>query len=273
MKDERPYRSYGGAVLNRRLVNGLNLAEAVYAPGLELPPHAHRHGGFCLILRGSYVESYGRTLLECHPAQVKFHPAGEPHSDVYGGAGVRSFIVELPSEWLGRVGGGDLLGKSPLVYRNSSLSWLMMRLRAELHSADEESPFVVEGLALELLAGASRSRRRSPPNAPPPWLRQVKELLDEQFAHPPPLSLIAKSAGVHPVHLAHSFRRHYQRSVGEYLRQRRIEFACRRLSASGEPLAEIALAAGFSNQSHFTRTFRRVTGTTPARYRALCRPS
>jgi AraC family transcriptional regulator len=51
------------------------------------------------------------------------------------------------------------------------------------------------------------------------------------------------------------------------VRQRRIQFACGRLTATDAPLADVALAAGFCDQSHFTKAFRRVTGMTPSAYR------
>jgi AraC-like DNA-binding protein len=58
--------------------------------------------------------------------------------------------------------------------------------------------------------------------------------------HPANLSLsfIAQSVGVHPVHLAHSFRRYYRCSVGEYVRRLRIGFACRQLSKTDTPLVQ-----------------------------------
>lgn len=273
MKEARVYLNYHGVVLNSRLIRELRLAEAVYAPRMELPKHSHCYDGLCLILQGSYTESYGRTLLECKPSHVKFHPAGEEHSDVYGNQGVRIFIVDLPSEWLRRMDAGALVGNSPLVYKNSSLAWLMMRLRAEFHHPGDESPLVVEGLVLELIAEASRSRKRLSAAAPPPWLQQARDFLYEQFSAPISLSLVAQFVGVHPVYLATSFRRHYRMSIGDYLRRRRVEFACHKLSTSKESLVDIALAAGFSNHSHFSRIFKQVTGMTPANYRARCRPS
>ena len=58
---------------------------------------------------------------------------------------------------------------------------------------------------------------------------------------------------------------------GEYIRQLRVEYACRQLSSSSTALAEIASAAGFSDQSHFSRTFKRQIGMTPSQYRAISR--
>ena len=131
---------------------------------------------------------------------------------------------------------------------------------------DALSPLAVEGLTLEILAAAARLDRDAG-RALPPWLRQARELLDDRFAEPLSLGEVAAAVGVHPVHLAACFRRHFRASVGEYLRQRRVEAAARLLTATDTPLAEVALAVGFADQSHFTRTFRRHTGRTPSRYR------
>ena len=73
-----------------------------------------------------------------------------------------------------------------------------------------------------------------------------------------------------PPMLALSHRR-YGCTVGEYVRRLRIEFACRELSDSEKPLAFIAQNAGFFDQSHFSKTFKLLTGQSPAAYRKLLR--
>lgn len=273
MQDNQTYCSYHGKFINSRLVKGLTLAEAMYAPNLKLPGHSHRHAGFCLILQGSYNESYGRTLLECKPSYVKFQPAGEIHSDLYGNENVHSFIIELEHTWLTHMGVNSLVGNNPVVFHSSSIGWLMMKLRKEFHSMDAEAPFVIEGLVLELIAETSRNRAKISKDNHPRWLRQAKEYLDEQFSEPLTLSVIAELVGVHPVYLANSFKQHFQYSIGEYLRRRRVEFACHKIATSKDSLVDIALEAGFANQSHFSRIFKQSTGISPARYRAACRIS
>jgi AraC family transcriptional regulator len=92
--------------------------------------------------------------------------------------------------------------------------------------------------------------------------------MHEDAARPLSLAELAELAGVHPVHLAASFRRCYGTTVAAYLRQLRIELACRELARSDAPLADVALAAGFADQSHFGRTMKRILGVTPAAFRA-----
>lgn len=277
MKDNRNYCSYQGTLINNKCVNGLSLAEGVHTPHLKLSRHSHRKPVFSLVLRGRYIESYGGISLDCQPLSLKFQPAEEAHSDFFGKNETKGFIVELEPEWLARTGADALVGNNPLVFRNNSLTRLMLNLQKELHSADVETSFVVEGLVLQLIAETSRNRTKILEDKffkdKPEWLKQAKEFLDDQFTEPLSLSIVAKTVGVHPVYLAHSFRQYYRCSVGEYLRQRRVEFASRLISASSGSLADIALSAGFSNQAHFSRIFKQFTGMSPAQYRAAHRIS
>jgi AraC family transcriptional regulator len=98
------------------------------------------------------------------------------------------------------------------------------------------------------------------------WLKRVVELLtstSDRFK----IRELAHEAGVHPVHLARMFRRYYGCTVGEYVRSVRVQQSQQDLLDSNEPIAEIAVKNGFADQSHFTRSFKSVTGVTPARYR------
>jgi AraC family transcriptional regulator len=77
---------------------------------------------------------------------------------------------------------------------------------------------------------------------------------------------------VHPVHLAQAFRKFYHCTIGDHVRSLRIDFACRQLTMTKLPLSEIALLAGFADQSHFTRTFKEALGLPPSQYRELASP-
>jgi AraC family transcriptional regulator len=142
-----------------------------------------------------------------------------------------------------------------------------MRLFGEFGHMDSFSPLALEGLGLELLAVACRSAQRAKGSGPPAWLRRARELLNDCSDQPLKLPEIAAAAGVHPGHLARTFRQHYHCSPGEYARRLRVERACRLLFRGNAPLAEVALEAGFADQSHFSSVFKRYTGFTPAEYR------
>jgi AraC family transcriptional regulator len=129
------------------------------------------------------------------------------------------------------------------------------------------SLLAIESIALGMLAEASRRVARDADRPAPAWLRQARAFVEQHFAEPVPLADVARRVGVHPVHLARTFRRVYQTTFGGYVRQVRIDFARRELAVSSGSLSEIAAAAGFCDQSHFTRLFKQYTGLTKAEYR------
>jgi AraC family transcriptional regulator len=144
----------------------------------------------------------------------------------------------------------------------NSLPDLFLRMYYKFREMDDDSLRKLEQALLESRSVNNSDRRF------PQWLERVRKSLDQRFAEPFKLSEIAAEAGVHPVHLAREFRKHYGSSVGEYLRRVRIEYACRELMGSNAAVTNIAFAAGFADQSHFSRTFKRLCGTTPGKYRA-----
>jgi AraC family transcriptional regulator len=127
-------------------------------------------------------------------------------------------------------------------------------------------------LALEILAATTREAsidRRV--GRAPSWLGSAEEFLRSRIGDSVGLSELAAAVGVNPTHLARVFRARYGFSVGEYGRRVRLEWAAAQIARDDRPIAEIATQAGFADQSHFTRLFRRHVGTTPARFRKEAR--
>lgn len=248
-------------------VAGLGLSLNGYPPGYRTPPHAHADALLYLVVDGTCRDSCGRRDRTVGPAALVFLPAGEPHATHWPRPGGRCFHVEFRPEWVARVRPHAAVLDAPAEFRGGAPVRLALRLLREFGRPDALSPLVIEGLTLELVAEAARRGAARGPAAPPRWLGRARELIDARFAGPLTLAEVAAAAGVHPVHLAAVFRRHHGCTVGEYVRRRRVEFAAGRLRATSTPLAEVALAAGFADQAHFCRTFKRLTGQTPGEYR------
>jgi AraC family transcriptional regulator len=236
-----------------------------------MPSHRHESAYFGIVLRGSYTENNRGSQHVCGPSALVLHPEGDKHSVQFHDSPTRIFRVELKRPTLEKVRQFSKVFDSfvpPERLNSASLSWLVTRLHRECMEPDDVTPLSAEGLILELLAEASRAARGSERRRPP-WLKSARDFLHDNFTRPFRLDEVAAAAGVHPVYLAREFRRHYRTTPGEYVRMRRVEAACRALSATDAPLSEIAAALGFSDQSHMGRHFKRLTGITPARYRAV----
>ena len=74
---------------------------------------------------------------------------------------------------------------------------------------------------------------------------------------------LANEAGVHPVHLSRVFRKFTGVGIGEYVHRLRIREACELRLDPEQSLADISCDLGFADESHFTRTFHGLTGTSP----------
>jgi AraC-like DNA-binding protein len=102
-----------------------------------------------------------------------------------------------------------------------------------------------------------------------PWqLRVAEEAMLASLDRPLRIPVIASRCGVSVVHFSRAFRRTTSETPCRWLMRRRIERACAMLVETRECIADIALACGFSDQSHLTRTFSTVLRTTPGAWRA-----
>jgi AraC family transcriptional regulator len=268
-----PAGQHFGAISKSYDVAEFTLTQTAYAPNLKLPRHAHERACFCLILRGSYTESFGQIAFDCKPANLLFRPPEEQHSDHFHNTGSACFLIEVESGWLDRLDEGVAAFASPTTIQAGAAAWLAMKVYEEFNHLDDVSPLAVQGLTLAIAAELARMPIKVASQAPPRWLRQVKEILHARFAENLTLACLAEMVGVHPVYLATAFRKCYCCTIGDYVRRLRLEYACRAVLNTDLPLAEIALAAGFSSQSHFSRTFKQFTGMAPGQYRALSRTS
>jgi AraC family transcriptional regulator len=246
--------------------------ETEYAPGTVLPKHAHECASLCLVLRGTYTEVYGRRTRVCKPSTLVFYAPGGEHSDRFHGGGGRCFNAEVSMSWLARVREYSAVMDSQAEFGGARLINLATKLYNEFRLMDEAAPLAIEGLMLEIVAEASRRTRAATGRRIPHRIERAKEFLHAHYQESVRLEQVAEAIGAHPVYLAREFRKHYRCTVGEYIRRLRVELACSRLSGSDEPIAKVALSAGFSDQSHLTRALRSVTGLSPAKYRKVYRP-
>ena len=256
-----------GNILRKASVAGFVLTERAYAPDLRLPEHSHQEPDFCFVLSGSFTEISGKHVRYCRPRSLLFHPSGEAHSDHFH-TDTRCLGLQFEN---GRMDdplkSRAKLTRTPVNSRGGRLSQLAAQLYREFCVSDAVSQIMIEGLVLQMMAETFRQSNALAPVAPA-WLEQVRDFLGENFSRPPSLRDLATAAGVHPVHLGREFRRFYGRTITQYVGQRRLDFVCHEMSQSRASLIDIALAAGFFDQSHFSRTFKAQMGMTPNQYRA-----
>jgi AraC family transcriptional regulator len=264
-----PTRLTLGTLLERVETGAFTVTRSTYAPHQHLPLHAHELASATVVLRGGVTERVGRARFECGRDQLLVRPATVVHSNAYWDTGAECVIIGARPEWVATDAIARAVFSAPTLAPAPASRVVGERIRRELGIGDDASALAIEGLAFELVATAARTLNDREVRAAPAWLRAVREQLHDDFASTIRLHLIAREAGVHPVYLARAFHRCFGCSPGEYVRQRRIDHACRLLAESERSVTAVALDAGFSSPSHFATAFRRATGLSPREYRLM----
>jgi AraC family transcriptional regulator len=262
-----PSGSFYGNVNKTCRFDEFTFVEMTYSPGLRVPRHRHLRPYFYLVLEGDCTETYENKVRSVGPLTLVFHSPEGAHEDHWQRAGGRCFGVEFADSRMQGAREHVRPVEGAAYVRSGDPVWLATRLHREFQSMDDVSPLAMEGLTLEILAAISRASRVRPKRKTPRWLVDARELLRDRFTERLVLDEIAAAVDIHPVHLCRAFRNEYGCTIGEYVRRLRVDFAAQRLSTSQDSLVEISLAAGFSDQSHFTKAFRRCTGMTPGAFR------
>ena len=235
------------------------MTEVFYEPQVRLRTHFHELACLCYTLEGAYTETIGTRSFDCAPLSILYRPSGRDHSDCFGNHYTRCLLVEFGSEYH---------CASPMIFSGSLAAQRLFRLRKEWVARDSARAIAIESLAMELLVDVVRERKRPVSTEKrPQWLMRAKDILDQEPQSISRLGDLAGLVGVHPTHLARAFRRHFNCSVGDYLRRQRMHGVCEALQTTSIPLAQIALAAGYADQSHLTRSFTKALGMTPGEFR------
>jgi AraC family transcriptional regulator len=252
---------FGGTLLRKHVRSGITVSEVEYTEMRYCRSHAHEQAFFSLLLEGSYREYFGGSELRYYPFTLGFHPTASEHADEITAAGTRFLLIHLSNEYSQRMLDGEpelRNARSPRLC-NARGSWLATTLLNYPCNIESAVPEMLSTLFPDWPVMAERGR--------PGWLPRAVDLLRSEYTGRLTVIDLAQRLDLHPVYLARQFRRWSGHSVGEFVNRLRVCRALEELRRSEMPLAEIALHAGFADQSQFTKTFRRYHGTTPGSVR------
>jgi AraC family transcriptional regulator len=252
-------------------VPGFTVTPGRHARGTTLGWHDHGTPTICCVLQGGFTESWRGGSVIASPGTIKVTPAGDRHCDNFGKSDVRGLLIEVAPDRVETIRPYSQVLDQRQSLQGGPAAAIAQRLDEELRLPDDSALLAIEGLLLELVATVSRIERHTSIRRRPSWLLAARDLIHADPGAHLSLAGIAEVVGVHPITLARGFRVGYGCSVGTYVRRLRVELASRWLVETNLPLAEIALAAGFCDQSHFSNLFRRTVGVTPSDYRRQSR--
>jgi AraC family transcriptional regulator len=244
----------------------MHVSEHNYPPGMRQAGHAHDVTTISIVLAGGLRERAGRREHHSRPLSIVIKPIGTEHADDFGPQGARLLRITLPDG--AERGAPDTQHLAHWRWTDAGPACRPFLQLAHILRYGSTATDEVERRAWDVLALLARSAADDRCGGPPRCLAHARATLDEEEA-PPRLTELATRAGVHPLHLAREFRRFYGCSTTDQLQRRRVQRAAALIAAGGMPLARVAIVAGFYDQPHMGRVFRRHTGLPPGAFRCL----
>ena len=230
--------------------------------------HYHENAYFTFILKGNVLEGNKKETYTCSAGTLLFHNWQDPHYNIKPEGYTRGFHVELQDSWFKHfsIDIASLQGSTSIL--NIDIKLLFYRIFKEAKQNDIFSELALQSELIQVFAEMF-SKTKILTGKTPVWVKKIRELLQENLNQNISLQYLSEYLDIHPVHLSRYFPRYFNCGLGEYMRKLRVERSLALLRDKNASLTEISYDCGFSDQSHFNRCFKEITGTTPLAYRRL----
>ena len=243
---------------------GLELVEVAYERR-AFPTHSHEEYVIGVVTRGRERLSVRGAERVAGPGDLILVEPNEPHrNEAIDPQGLEYRVFYVPRTMIAQAFGDVRFQDNVLPGGRLGRRWAALHRRMMTGAQDLELEghfFTLLGEILEM-AGSLDTAERRPEQAK---IARARAYLDKHFAEPISLGDLAAHAGLSPYHLLRSFRDQVGITPGAYQIQLRVLEARRRLR-DGAAIADTAADLGFADQSHLTRHFQRIIGTSPGRY-------
>jgi AraC-like DNA-binding protein len=246
-------------------------AEIIYVPFGEVGKKAGQLGAIPFDIPGVEFTHYNdQCTFDYFIRKYKIKdPAVHTMASIVRGADTDRHDLALQSSGLWAISAGlgynfendqEQLEKGMILY-DALYSWAKY-LQKEKHT---QQP--AENLLLNVFNTFLKNKPGSKKKTPA-WARELKELIQDHIDTNLSLKELSKGLEINPSYLSREFSKYFEDlSFGEYIRKLRIEKAMDLIQSSTCSLTEIAYLTGFSDQSHFTRIFKKHTGRSPSAYK------
>jgi AraC-like DNA-binding protein len=244
---------------------------AVYLSSCAFEPHRHDTYAIGITTAGVQTFCYRGTRRICLPGQLHILHPDETHDGAAGteeGFGYRILYIapELVREALG---GCALPFVADPVQQPTATTCLIVSLLAEINEPISDlAHAAIAAMIADTLRTLSGRPDRRPVTIDTKAVELARDYIAAHARAQTPASTLERVTGTDRFTLARHFRLALGTSPDRYRTMRRLALA-RAAIESGLPLAQAAAHAGFADQSHMTRQFKRTYGLTPARWTAL----
>lgn len=248
-------------------LDGITLTDTEYTHD-RVDWHYHENAYFTFILQGNVIEGNKKEVYNCDTGSLLFHNWQDPHYNIKPEGYTRGFQIELKNAWLYTLDFNIDQLQGSMKIANVDIKFLLYKIFKETKIEDNTTALSIQSLLLQSLSEMFRKSQLAI-DKNPAWVQSIKEILFYGFSENLTLDYLSKTLDIHPVHLSRDFSKYFNCNLGDYVRKLKIERSYSLLSEQQLSLTEIAYGCGFSDQSHFNRCFKSVSGMSPSNFRKI----
>lgn len=248
-------------------LDGITLTDTEYTLD-KVDWHYHENAYFTFILQGNVIEGNKKEVYNCSPGSLLFHNWQDPHYNIKPEGYTRGFQIELKNIWFDTLDFNIDQLQGSMKIANVDIKFLLYKIFKETKIEDGTTTLSIQSLLLQSLSEMFRKSHLDF-DKNPTWVHNIKEILFYGFSENLTLEYLSKTLNIHPVHLSRDFSKYFNCNLGDYVRKLKIEKSYALMSDKQLSLTEIAYGCGFSDQSHFNRCFKSVSGISPKNFRKI----
>lgn len=261
-----PKGTFFGEIKNLMTNRDYVLMDSHHTPKTAIPYHFHDAPYFSLVLTGRIEEKNRLSTYQRKPGTLVYHPVGYGHCNAIYSEDSRVFNIQLSGSLLDYVDFYSSKSEFKFIFNEKVVSQMRKIYRMFLEKWKSKRIHDEISRLIELV-GTDRGARNL--LYCPDWFKRVLEYIDRHYSEAILLDDLSLLVDKHPAHISRMFKDNLHCSMNDYIHKIRIERACERLRSEKISISALAYELGYSDHSHFSRTFIEMTGLPPSGYRKL----
>ncbi|MFK7807321.1 MAG: helix-turn-helix domain-containing protein [Saprospiraceae bacterium] len=229
--------------------------------------HYHENPYFTYLLQGKLFEENKKEAYHLEPGSLLFHNWQDAHYNIKPPQYTRGFHMELNSKWFKKYNVSLTDFEGSLDLKNPHIKSSMNKIFYETKVNDSFSQSSIELLILDIFNKIKSTRLKSN-SEKPNWVNNLREIIldtDTDYS----LANLSKELNIHPNHLSRGFHKYFGSTLGQYIRQLKLNKAIILMSTNQYSMTELCYKCGFYDQSHFIANFKSIYKTTPTKFLKL----
>ncbi len=223
--------------------------------------HFHENPYFTYLLQGKLYEANKKEEYYLEPGSLLFHNWQDSHHNIKPKDFTRGFHIEFNLDWFTKHNVSIMDFEGSLNLKNPIIKSLMNKVFLETKVNDNLSQLSIELLMVDIF-NKIKTQESDKYLKKPEWVKKLQEILQDTETNFK-LTELSKALDIHSVHLSREFHKYFGTTLGQYIRQLKLNKAITLISSNQFSMTEICYKCGFYDQSHFISNFKKIYKVSP----------